>query len=311
MRLLRKATKSAEQALGFMAVRRFKPEPILATNGLLKKTGPKTILFAKQFSFQTTVSESLMFDPENAVDAAAFANAFLEKYTAVGFGALSKREVDLLLIHLLQEHLPGFRSMTDFDAALTLRTTKRKIRGLRDEVSFRDASNEVSLNIILRRELTRAEVLPSEHGTVKVQLDDAVLRGYAEKVVRSEFGIVDSSFNSAILQLSGEKFLLLCLTVLTPDECTQVERTLEEFRRDLPGAEGFHGSLFAQLRRAFVSGAGQQAGKLCVSGAMALVTGGASIFLDNVEPLTDAGRGIGEGLQQAWNYFTEDDDAAG
>lgn len=129
--------------------------------------------------------------------------------------------------------------------------------------------------------------------------------------MRSEFGIVDSSFNSAILQLSGEKYLLLCLTVLTPDECTQAERALEEFRRDQLGAEDYHGSLFTQLRRAFVSGAGQQAGKLCVSGAMALVTGGASIFLDGGEPFRDAGRGIGEGLQQAWNYFTQDDDTAG
>ena len=92
------------------------------------------------------------------------------------------------------------------------------------------------MNINLRSELKRAEVLPGEHGTVKIQLDDAVLRGYAEKIVRSEFGIVDSSFNSAILQLSGEKYLLLCLTVLTPDERAQAERALGEFYPDQPRA---------------------------------------------------------------------------
>lgn len=250
-----------------------------------------------------------MFDPENGDAAASFAHEFLKKYTAVGFGALSKREIDLLLIQLLQKHLQGFQVMSDFDVALTLRTTKRKVRGLRDEVSFREARDEDYLNKNLRNELKRAEVLPSEHGTVKIQLDDAVLRGYAEKIVRSEFGIVDSSFNSAILQLSGEKYLLLCLTVLTPDERAQAERALEELNPDQPRAEGQNGSLFAQLRRAFVAGAGEQAGKLCVSGAMALVTGGASIFLESAEPLTDAGRGIGQALQQAWNYFTQEADA--
>lgn len=50
-----------------------------------------------------------MFDPENSDHAVSFAREFLEKYTAVGFGALSKREVDLLLIQLLQKHLPGFQ----------------------------------------------------------------------------------------------------------------------------------------------------------------------------------------------------------
>tara|TARA_Y100001001_G_scaffold164846_1_gene199539 strand:- start:4903 stop:5661 length:759 start_codon:yes stop_codon:yes gene_type:complete len=250
-----------------------------------------------------------VFDPANAEDAVSFAREFLEKYTAVGFGALSKREVDLLLIQLLHKHLQGFQDKSDFDAALILRTTKRKVRGLRDEVSFREARSEDYLNVNLRNELKRAEVLPGEHGTVKIQLDDAVLRGYAEKIVRSEFGIVDSSFNSAILQLSGEKYLLLCLTVLTPDERAQAERALEGLYPDQPRAEGQNGSLFAQLRRAFVMGAGEQAGKLCVSGAMALVTGGASIFLESAEPLTDTGRGIGQALQQAWNYFTQEADA--
>ena len=247
-----------------------------------------------------------MFAPENADDAVAFAEEFLDKYTAVGFGALSKREVDLLLIHLLQKHLHGFRSKSDFDAALSLRTTKRKIRGLRDEVSFRETNGEELLNAHLRNELRRAEVLPSDHGMVKIQLDDAVLRGYAEKIVRTEFGIVDSSFNSAILQLSGEKYLLLCLTVLTPEEREQAQQALQAFGQDQQGPGAPQSSLFNQFKDAFVLGVGQQVGKLCVSGAMALVTGGASLILEGVEPVTEAGRGIRTALQQAWNHFSKD-----
>ncbi|WP_299084008.1 hypothetical protein [uncultured Ruegeria sp.] len=249
-----------------------------------------------------------MFDPENADDAASFAREFLNKYTAVGFGALSKREVDLLLIQLLQKHLPGFQDKADFDAALVLRTTKRKIRGLRDEVSFREANNEDFLKSNLRNELKRAEVLPSDHGLVKVQLDDAVLRGYAEKIVRTEFGIVDSSFNSAILQLSGEKYLLLCLTVLTPEERVQAQQAIQEFDQDQQGSGVSQGSLFTQFKDAFVLGAGQQVGKLCVSGAMALVTGGASLILESVEPVTEAGRGIRAALQQVWDHFSHDEE---
>ncbi|SMY07251.1 hypothetical protein [Flavimaricola marinus] len=247
-----------------------------------------------------------MFEEDNADSAVAFARDFLDRYTAVGFGALSKREVDLLLIQLLQRHLLGFHAKSDFDAALMLRTTKRKIRGLRDEVSFRDARDENYLNTSLRQELKRAEVLPSDLGMIKIQLDDAVLRGYAEKIVRSEYGIVDSSFNSAILQLSGEKYLLLCLTVLTPEERDQAQQALAEIRPPQPQEDGQQETLFTRFKDAFVAGAGQQAGKLCVSGAMALVTGGASIILETSEPLTEAGRGIGRALQQSWEYFTQD-----
>ncbi|WP_171208845.1 MULTISPECIES: hypothetical protein [unclassified Ruegeria] len=249
-----------------------------------------------------------MFKEDNSASAVAFARDFLDRYTAVGFGALSKREVDLLLIQLLQKHLSGFHAKSDFDAALMLRTTKRKIRGLRDEVSFREARSEDYLNSSLRAELKRAEVLPSDHGMVKIQLDDAVLRGYAEKLVRSEFGIVDGSFNSAILQLSGEKYLLLCLSVLSAEEREQAQQALAEIQPPEPQAGEQGKTLFTQFKEAFVAGAGQQAGKLCVSGAMALATGGASVILETTEPLKDAGRSIGQALQQSWNYFTQDQD---
>ena len=246
-----------------------------------------------------------MFDQKDTESAAAFAREFLGKYISVGFGALSKREVDLLLIQLLQKHFKDFRDKSDFDAALLLRSTKRKIRGLRDEVSFREAKDEEFLQTHLRNELKRAEVLPGDHGVVKLQLDDAVLRGYAEKIVRTEFGIVDSSFNSAILQLSGEKYLLLCLTVLTSDEQKMAKQVLVELNQGEEGPVGSQRSLYIQFKEAFVWGAGQHAGKLCVSGAMALVTGGASIVLEGVEPIVKASRGMSDALKEAWNHFTQ------
>ena len=62
--------------------------------------------------------------------AEAFASEFIEQYTQIGFGALSKREIDLLVLRLLQKHLDDYQNKTDFDLAIQLRTTKRKIRGL-------------------------------------------------------------------------------------------------------------------------------------------------------------------------------------
>ena len=129
-----------------------------------------------------------------------------------------------------------------------------------------------------------------------------------EKIVRSEFGIVDGSFNSAILQFSGKKYLLLCLTVLTPEERELAQQALAEIQPQEPQPADQQKTLFTQFNEAFVAGAGQQAGKLCVSGAMALVTGGASVILETTEPLTDAGRSIGQALQQSWQYFTQDHD---
>ena len=142
-----------------------------------------------------------MFSRQENDEAIAFTNEFLSRYTSVGFGALSKREVDIMLLQLLQDHLPDFKDKTDFDAAIMLKTTKRKIRGLRVEISFREGHNWDDLRSRLREVLKTAEVLADDASMVMVQIDDAVLRGFAEKIVRSEFGVVDSSFNSSILKL--------------------------------------------------------------------------------------------------------------
>lgn len=248
-----------------------------------------------------------MFKPNDTEKAADFARDFLTRYTAVGFGALSKREVDLMLLQLLQEHLPGFKAKNDFDAAIALRTTKRKVRGLRDEISYREAETDEHLKARLREELKTAEVLEGDHGKVMVQLDDAVLRGFAEKIVRSEYGMVDSSFNRAILQLSGEKFLFLAFSVLSEDERQTAIDAVQEIEAHGKRETKSEKTPFRIFRDALIMGAARHAGKLCVSGAVALVTGGASLILESAEPVKATKTGIGHALKQAWAYFSTRD----
>ena len=243
-----------------------------------------------------------MFDKQNDDKAIEFANEFLKRYTAVGFGALSKREVDLMLLQLLQDHLPNFKNMNDFDAAIMLKTTKRKIRGLRDEISFREGHNQTNLRARLKEVLISAEVLADDMSMVMVQIDDAVLRGLAEKIVRSEFGVVDSSFNSAILKLSGEKYLLLAYSLLNDAERKSVEATIKSISKKQDSGVT-NKSTFTQFKDGFVMGVGTHTGKLCVSAALALHTGGTSLILEGAEPAVKTGRGLGEAIKTAREFF--------
>ena len=227
----------------------------------------------------------------------------MKRYTAVGYGALSKREVDLMLLQLLQEFLPDFKSQSDFDAAILLRTTKRKIRGLRDEISFREGDDDENLNARLKDLLLKVEVIADNHSMVMVQIDDAVLRGYAEKIVRSEFGIVDSSFNSSIMKLSGEKFLLLAYSVLDESERVEADKTIVMLGNSSDAKSDKKKSAFVQFKDGFIFGAGSRSGQLCVSGALDLLTNGASLVLDGIEPAKGAGRSIGMALELAHDFF--------
>ena len=245
---------------------------------------------------------------KNSSTAKAFAEEFLRRYTEVGFGALSKREVDLLLIELLQTHIPDFKEKTNFDTAVQLRTTSKKIRLLRDEVSFRNANdqyrNDKSYQYLknkLRQEMMRANPHQGDHDMVKIQIDDALLREYIEKLVRSQFEIVEKSFNSSILQLSTDMFLFLGLMVLKDEELREVTLALDK----LQGGKGKFTSdprkLFERFTEAFVESAGNQSGKLCASIAFALATNGASLAADDGNLATVATKCIKDIVTVAWN----------
>ena len=180
---------------------------------------------------------------------------------------------------------------------------KRQIRGLRDEISYREVQDTDELKMSLREKLKAAEVLPGNHGMVMIQIDDAVLRGFAEKTVRSEFGIVDTSFNSSILQLSGEKFLFLAYTVLSESERQQADETVIKMQEQSGFSTNNTKAAFAQFKDGFVLGVGNKVGQLCVSAGIALATGGSSLLLEGGEIAKATSSGIGEALRQIRSLF--------
>lgn len=250
-----------------------------------------------------------MFSLDQEKKAAEFAREFLSRYNSVGFGTLSKREVDLLMIDLLEQHLPGFSDLPDFDAARRLKSTKRRVRGLRDEVAYRRSQSDAELSAGLREELSRAEIVPANDWQVKVQIEDAVLRNFAEGIIRSDYGLVDTSFNSTILSLTPEKFLFLAFKVLPDDELSELESVLEEISTEQKAAFSSKAkSNFQTFKDAFIQGAGKEAGKLMISGAFAMLSGGATFFLGTEKPAEAVGKSIGQALKAAWKYFTGKDD---
>ena len=246
-----------------------------------------------------------MIEFESTTDAKNFAAEFLKRYTAIGFGALSKREVDLLVIELIQTHISEFKEMSAFDVAINIRTTIRKVHGLREELLYRKAIDR-DLDDELRGELRKAEMLPGNEGMVKIQIDDTVLRGYAEKLIREDFRVVDTSFNKAILQISGENFLLLGWRLLDENEMEEALKVVNKISKGKSRMRHAAKSNFRLFKEAFIAGAGNKAGNLCVSAAMALVSGGSNIFLETAELEPIVSGGITAALKRARSLFKDD-----
>ena len=74
-------------------------------------------------------------------DHSKFGRQFLERFLERGLGTLGKREIDTLVLHLLEEHA-GLELKSNHELSIALRLTEARIRGLRYEAKLKYPSDE-------------------------------------------------------------------------------------------------------------------------------------------------------------------------
>jgi hypothetical protein len=215
------------------------------------------------------------------LDKEKFTEAFLKAYLQDGFTAMTKREIDLLVLRLLVDHREGW-SWEDppnaFDMAQALRAKRTRLRSMLDELSFRmfadDDSARKRLKKIIEDRIHKKSEDILDGNRVQIEIEDGFLREFAKDLVQKNYGIVDSSFNSSIIVLSGDKFLALVFEILPDANRDEIESEINKHADFLSNREK------KDLLRAFieqaVKGAGSEAGKQAVKLGMAALTGGAS-----------------------------------
>ena len=108
---------------------------------------------------------------------------------------------------------------------------------------------------------------------VQLQIDDGLVRDFAKAKARAGFGVVDSSFNSAVVKLTGKSFAALALALCPAEQAALLdsihpdERAAQQNKRKNKGPI----RLFVD---AFAKKAGETAGKELVEMGFDLLSGG-------------------------------------
>lgn len=224
------------------------------------------------------------------LDRNKFAEEFLEAYLQDGFTAMTKREIDFLVLQLLVKHKKGWdwkNPPNAFELAKALKAKRTRLRSMMDELSFRtqmddETAKERLRQIILDRVGPKSDAT-FDGGTVRMQIEDGYLREFAKSLVYEDLGIVDTSFDRSIMTLSASKFLGLVGTLVNEETRSHMEAALEKHRDQLPDNE--KQGIWRIFLENFVKSAGTELGKKAVElGAMAL-TGGLSeisIIIDSI-----------------------------
>jgi len=209
-------------------------------------------------------------------DTGNFAESFLKIFVENGFGALGKRDIDVLVFHLLiQDGMYEFPKDI-FRACRELRLTEARVRNL-----YRAAQLRYSLYDEDEAKTRFVEVIQKgqfelQSGKLVFIVRDPLLRQYFEEWVAACDCFTDTSFNKnlVVMSVDGFKKVVESLTVVDFAEIKgQFPVGLESF-----SAAKTRKGLFRLFTEEFVKGAGNEAGALTVrtlaGGLRFLILGG-------------------------------------
>ncbi len=131
-----------------------------------------------------------------------FAEKFLERYLDNGFGSMSKRDIDVLIFHLLS-YSEDIRGMSNYHVGNVLRISETRIKSLKMEASLKYAQpnhKEVVAGIIqaLIEEMKKPEF---QNGYIEVGLEDPVQKRELEEAIKRIGHHVEYGINREILKM--------------------------------------------------------------------------------------------------------------
>lgn len=234
------------------------------------------------------------------LDKEKFTEEFLKAYLQDGFTAMTKREIDLLILRLLVDHKDGWsweNPPNAFEMAQALKAKRTRLRSMMDELSFRNQMDDEAAKGRLRR-IILDRVGPEsdttfEGGTVRIQIEDGYLREFAKSLVQEDLGIVDTSFDRSIMSLSASKFLGLVGTLVNEATRSHMEAELKKHQDQLPKYE--KQGIWKIFLESFVKSAGSELGKKAVKLGAAALTGGLSEVSDIIESIFENRSTPGQG----------------
>lgn len=209
-----------------------------------------------------------------------FIEKLLAGYINQGFGQMPARQMQLLLLELLTKEIPDWkRNPPVWDMSRKLRISPKRLRGLLDDIAYMDTEKTDDWCATeLQKILSNDHELVADGKAIRVQIDDGLVRDYAISQVRERFGLVEFGMNSSIIELSGEKFAMLAISLLDENDAAKLIESIGQIDEGTPKDRAAY-KLFIDE---FTKAAGKEAGTKLTRLALAAVTFGATEAIDLV-----------------------------
>lgn len=201
-----------------------------------------------------------------------FANRFLKEYLSRGFGSLSKREIDILMLDLLVK-CGNLEDISNFDLSLKLKITETKIKNLKYEANLRYRENtEEFIRHSFLSLLEKAKLKKDTATTINMAIEDNFLRNAISAKLKKNGSYTDTSFNSEIVKIHIEDFVYLLDIFYTGNEKEKIKQEIKSLQ-NIEKTDDFK-KLFKKFLEKAVESAGEEIGRQGVLLGIGYLTGG-------------------------------------
>ena len=203
---------------------------------------------------------------------ASFANDFLKHYLKGGMAAMSKSDVDALVMHLLDlytgEHGHPLGSFPNQVASERLRTPLSKIKRLRYEAGLKYGGrpeDEARRRFALHLAKAGLEFDKTDKLVTKIVfvVEDILAKNWIQGQIKEHSGVFDNSFNTEIIKVEPDLFFRLLRTLLAHGEIDAFESKYKALLKKTKKDEIIAG--FKSLVSSFANGAASTGGSLAVT----------------------------------------------
>ncbi len=194
-----------------------------------------------------------------------FGEEFLQEYLARGMGTLSKREIDVLVMHLLHKYTDDVELRDNQELSIALQLTQARVKGLRHEARLRYPPDEAAF--VPRRflyTLARAQ-FEGEDGRLVFVLEDSYVRDAIQGELKKRGSIGDTSFNRELVKVRVDQLEPVLESFYGKGIC-------KSFIKDMQKAVASGGKIkFSDVKKSFVLKAAKALGAATVEAVAALM----------------------------------------
>jgi len=211
-------------------------------------------------------------------DYQGFVKDFLSLYLERGFGSLNKREIDILMMHLLIKY-SSISSKSNHELSLQFLLSPTKIKNLRYEAKLKylkknDYFTKELLNLLKYVKLKKQD----NNLWIMFSVEDELLKQYIQAKIKEIGSFTDSSFNSEIVKIELRDFVYLIDTVIDPSQKIKITNTINAIADT---KKSVFEEVLIEFFKGIANGSGSEIGKFGIQ----FSTGGISSVLDLISLL--------------------------